>query len=657
MRIRSTWARWMAVRMRKRGRLDRAFDWYRRLGEARMYPQERVAYAELLHDLGFTDRALLSLSGVLAAYRLPEAYARRAFIYNDIGKVREAIADLNEAVRLDPAPAIYWYTRAICYSSLGEFGQAVRQMREAIARSDVDSRSSSYYELGCIYLRMERCEEAAEAFRQAIAASGHDVPLHRFRLAEALEGAGREVEALEEVQRAAASQSLLKRQSDQGERRLRSCIPYSETAIRTLMGIIDAEYGFRMKEAQLLERAGRREEALEAIDKGLADYPEADDLLLRRGALLRELGRMDESAAVLEPLHRRTPERLAVSMELCATLRKQARWPEAIATLKAALSLYPEHTVVRYWLVDVFREAKMADEAWAASVELTEMEPEDPLNWKQKAEVAIDRGRFGEADEAYTRVLALDDSADGYMRRSYARFAAERYEDAMLDLQSAMQRDESLREESKTAYAMAELYWGMGNRELADEEYGRAIRLEPDNPHLFERRAHCRIALQRPEDALRDCRSGLAIDPGNVRLLWLQCFIHRRLDDPESALAATLDYVRKVPDDHQGHHLLATIYSELGLYDDAIRSINRALELSPFEAQLYLERATLFYHQLFDRNRAAEDLAQWLLYAAAERPEDDRFAQLGELEGFDDEMREKAMEKFLNGYGASRYLS
>ncbi|GIO11458.1 hypothetical protein J19TS2_10130 [Cohnella xylanilytica] len=653
MRIPMPLARWMAARYRKRGKAERSLAWYAAIGENRMTPAQRLEYAELLHELGRPERALRALDGL----ELPDAYARRALIHHDAGREREAIDDLSEAIRLAPASGYYRYSRAVSLSGIGRFEEAIADMKEAIARSADGQRVSAQYELGCIFLRADRYEEAAETLGLAAASPDYALPLYRFRHAQALEGAGSDAEALEAIRLAAAAQSRLRQTRDQGETFIRERTGYSETAVRTLMAIIDSECGFRLKEAQLLEKAGRREEALEAIESGLLDYPDEEDLLLRSGALNRELGRLEASADVLETVRSRNPDRLAAYMELGATYRKMERWPEAIEALREAIGRFPNQTVARFWLVDVFRDAGMAAEAKAASKELTEIEPDDPLNWKQKAELAIDAGRFDEADAAYSAALSLEDSAEYYLRRSYSRFMAERYEDALLDLNQALERDESLRGESKTAYAMAELYAGMGNRELAEEEYGRAIRLEPDNAHLYERRAQCRFDGGRLDEALEDCRAGLALDSANVRLIWLSSFIHWSRGDAEEALSGALDYVRLMPEDEQGHYNLALIYSRMGLQDDAIRSLGRALELSPFEPRLYLERASIYYHHLFDRTRAAEDLAHWLLYTGTERPEDDRLGRLAELEGFDDEMRERAKEKFLGGFGLSRYLS
>lgn len=104
----------------------------------------------------------------------------------------------------------------------------------------------------------------------------------------------------------------------------------------------------------------------------------------------------------------------------------------------------------------------------------------------------------------------------------------------------------------------------------------------------------------------------------NARLTWLRGLIQYRLDDHEAALVDSLAYAELLPEDSQGHYNLGLIYNHLDRYDEAIASFTKVIELNPFEAQAYLERASILYHHSFDRIRATDDLAQWLLYAGGE---------------------------------------
>jgi tetratricopeptide (TPR) repeat protein len=651
-----SFARWMAKRLHKRQNLQQSLLWYDRWGVDKMTADERVDYASLLHDSGKSEQAVHVLTAVLKKSAHSHAYERRAHIYNELGKEEEALADLDEAINLNPEPYIYWYTRAISHHDRGEYELAVQDFKEALKRRE-DSKASTYYELGNVYMKLKNYSDAEACYRQSVANPDKAIPHYYYRLAQSLELLNRADDAQAVILLGIKLQERWLKLADRGAAMLKERTNYSHTAVASFIKGAQDEFGFRLYESRLFEARGEHAESLASVDIALQSNTNAAELQLRKGNLLRQLDRYQESVSVLNLLKDNNPVWLPAYMELSTTYRMQGMYPETIQTLQEAKKHFPDHTVVRFWLADAYREAGQTEEARKENGELTKMEPEDPLNWKQLAELEIDADRYAEADEAYTKALQLEETADFFMRRSFSRYMADRYEEAMMDIQSAVKLDESLLKECKTAYALGELYVGMGNWELAEAEYSRALALEPDNSQIYDRRARCRFAADRLGDALEDCNRGLLLEPSNARLTWLRGLIQYRLDDHEGALIDSLTYSGLLPEDAQGHYNLGLIYNHLDRHDEAIAAFTKVIELNPFEAQAYLERATLWYHHSFDRVRATDDLAQWLLYAGAETPEGDRFELLNEVRGFDDEMRERAKEQFILVYGSSRYLS
>lgn len=60
------------------------------------------------------------------------AYNNRCKAYNDKGEHDRAIADCDEAVRLDPNSAAVYYNRAIAYDDKGDHAHAITDYSEAI---------------------------------------------------------------------------------------------------------------------------------------------------------------------------------------------------------------------------------------------------------------------------------------------------------------------------------------------------------------------------------------------------------------------------------------------------------------------------------------------------------------------------------------------
>ncbi|XID94708.1 tetratricopeptide repeat protein [Paenibacillaceae bacterium WGS1546] len=649
-------ARWLADRLSKRQKLRLAIRWYELKGLQRLSAEEKIAYAGMLHENGSSERAVATLTDLLGKHEVAQAYERRAHIYNETGREEDAIADLDAAIRLDPEPYLVWYTRAISHNNRGEYESAARDFREA-ARRRGDSKASTYYELGNVYMKMGRDAEAEESYRLAASEPEHAIPHYYYRHAQALDRLNRRDEALSALSEGIRLHDEWRRAQDRGAAFFRARTRYSPSAIASFIQGAEEEFGFRAYQATLLEAKGQIDAACEALDTAIRRYPSAIALQLRKARLLREADRADEAARSLLELLATHPQALAAHLELSAVRRAQGKLEEAVLVLEEAKKQAPKHPVVRFWLTDALRDAGRAEAALEENGELLKLEPEDPLNWKQRAEMLLEAERFREAEEAYTRALEREQAAETYMRRSFARYRDNRYEEAMMDIQSAGKIDPGVLKSSKTAYALGELYMGIGNAELADGEYSKALALEPDNPQIYERRARCRYAADRFEEALEDCKRGLQLTGANAKLIWLRGLIHYRMDDLEGARMDLSAYAELEPDDAQAYYNLGLIYKQMDQPDDAIGCFTKVIELNPFDGQAYYERAGLWYRHSFDRIRAADDLAQWLLYAESEARGGDRFELLNEIRGFDDEMRERAKEQFLRVYGSSRYLS
>ena len=66
--------------------------------------------------------------------KLPEAYASRGIVHFKLGQFKEEIADYTEALRLDPDMTEIYFSRGVGYVRDGELDKAITALSEGIRR-------------------------------------------------------------------------------------------------------------------------------------------------------------------------------------------------------------------------------------------------------------------------------------------------------------------------------------------------------------------------------------------------------------------------------------------------------------------------------------------------------------------------------------------
>jgi lipoprotein NlpI len=131
---------------------------------ARAYNNRGITYT---HQEDF-DRAIADLT---EAIRLDPtwagAYSNRGRAYREKGEDHRAIADLTESIRLDPRLAIAYYGRGRAYSNVGDFDRAMADFSEAI-RLDPTSSPFPYLWRGRLYRGAGELDRAIADFTEAI---------------------------------------------------------------------------------------------------------------------------------------------------------------------------------------------------------------------------------------------------------------------------------------------------------------------------------------------------------------------------------------------------------------------------------------------------------------------------------------------------------
>ncbi|MFD8394616.1 tetratricopeptide repeat protein [Streptomyces sp. NPDC059680] len=244
----------------------------------------------------------------------------------------------------------------------------------------------------------------------------------------------------------------------------------------------------------------------------------ADERLARWGEMLVEAAQDDTSAAlnVLNVLLNHsglTPAGQTQAHMARGRLHRTAeRYEQALADYAAALALDPEHAGALRGYALTQEQLGHIDEAMSVWDDLVRLQPDDPWHRAGRGYVRLAVGRVEDAIEDFSTSveLASDQKGFAYFSRSKAYTAAGRHQEALDDLDRALQLDPD------NAYIRAQRSVCRQSLQMWDEalnDLSRATELEPD-PWLRARLAELLLELGRPAESLEQVETILATPDG-----------------------------------------------------------------------------------------------------------------------------------------------
>ncbi|MCL2939527.1 MAG: tetratricopeptide repeat-containing serine protease family protein [Trichodesmium sp. MAG_R02] len=119
------------------------------------------------HDREEFEQAIADLNQAIRLNpKLVKAYNVRGIVYYDQGKYDLAIADYNQAIQLNPKYAYAYYNRGLVYDDQGKYDLAIADYNQAIQLNPKDA--DYYYNRGIVYRKQGKYDLAIADYNQAI---------------------------------------------------------------------------------------------------------------------------------------------------------------------------------------------------------------------------------------------------------------------------------------------------------------------------------------------------------------------------------------------------------------------------------------------------------------------------------------------------------
>ncbi|MDR1384968.1 MAG: tetratricopeptide repeat protein [Planctomycetaceae bacterium] len=422
----------------------------------------------------------------------------------------------------------------------------------------------------------------------------------------------------------------------------------------------------------------RYEKALAEIDKSLALEPESISYRYRRGMILIDLERYEESATLFselialepdEPAHhyqrarahqlsdqtekaledlnivcQQDPDNEMVLSFRAACHRTLENYAKAVDDYSHILYLHPQNQEALYWRSIFYQfefdkiEEAIRDETRLIEID-TEFQPAYRYRgrawgelWNRANQASRNEEKlpvrlteffgkeFFDKDECLanafadlTRAIELEpENDDAYGNRGYYRYWNKDFHGSIADFQKVLTINDQT---SSTYYWLGRAYSAVGKYRNAIEMFDKALELDPEDNESFFNRGCAKQKIHCFEDAERDLRTAYEKENSDA---WTIHYLGHNFEW-QGRFEESLEYFRKAsdlnPDMVEWYCCYAAVLMKTKQIDEAIRQLNKTIEIDPKQAQPYFYLGEI-YEERNEPTKAAE------YYQLAIRPDD-----------------------------------
>ncbi len=321
-----------------------------------------------------------------------------------------------------------------------------------------------------------------------------------------------------------------------------------------LLGQLDHREALHLAGLLALQ-AGRPEEGVALIRRGLRLHGDDAAALSHLGSGLRALRRLEEALASHDRAIALRPDFAQAYSNRGLVLADLGRPDDALASYDRAIALRPELAEAHANRGVVLAGLRRDDDALASFDRAIALRPDHAESHGNRARLLACMGRLDDAVEGYDRAIALrGDYAEAYRHR---------------------------------ATILAEL----GRSAAALASCDRAIALRPDDAEAHCLRGNVLAELQRPEAALASYDRAIALQPEHADAYCNRGVVLARLQRPTDALASHDRAIALNPQHAEAYCNRGVVLTGLQRHAEALENYDRVIALRPDDAEAYWNRS------------------------------------------------------------------
>jgi tetratricopeptide (TPR) repeat protein len=221
----------------------------------------------------------------------------------------------------------------------------------------------------------------------------------------------------------------------------------------------------------------------------------------------------------------------------------------------------------------------------------------DQVDYSKKGSAEILKGNYNTALNYLTMSISRSHQGVDYLKRAFCYANLDRYVEAGRDLDSAFVLGFPRKTMQEALLLRGTTRFHLKKYAEAISDLSQVITIDSSLGEAYYYRAMSHSCLMNLYDAGRDYTKAIELEPNNTDFRFMRGVFFHMMEEDESAVSDFTVYLQAVSDNPYAYYLRGDSYLELHRLDEALRDLDRAIELDPKKADYLAARGKVRFQQ------------------------------------------------------------
>ena len=336
---------------------------------------------------------------------------------------------------------------------------------------------------------------------------------------------------------------------------------------------------------------GEINQALDAVQDLLKDYPNEPVLFNIKGACYADLGQLDVAVTNYKEAITIKPDYAKAHFNLAGSLHDLGQLETAVQSYQKAIEIDASHTEAYNNIGNVYQELKQFDSAVQSYQKALEIKPDYVAAQYSLGNTFMELGQLEEAVKSYKAALKLKpDFVEAINNLGITFFKLHQLDDAIRSYERAIALDPDFADAHNN---IGIVFSELGQLDEAIMSYKAAITLQFDYAEAHYNLGLIFHDLKRLDEATQSYKTAIAFQSDYADAHYNLGILYHDVGQLKMAIDSIKMAIKINPENADTHKYLGNTFQSNGQTDEAIKCYEKALSINPFHADAHRNLSTI----------------------------------------------------------------